>query len=252
MRRAAPTSDVQASIPPGRLRLQAPVELVDQLLTAAELAPEASLLGYGAGTEQLGAQLAEHGHTVTAADPADLPSIAFDLVFAATALHVQEPAEVYDTPYELLKDDGYLAMLHSYHITDGAGDKPLTASLPLYDRYFHPGLHKRLPLPELAAIQPAQADVRRFKPIGFWKAPLVVRYTTERYAQLFESLPAVQSLVPEKRDAFMEELRQLVDKQFRGRVSKHYAVALTLVQKTRPKDGPALACVRRAPHFFDE
>lgn len=62
------------------------------------------------------------------------PSESFDLVYAATAFHWITPNVRFSKPYNLLKVNGHLAIIHTNHISDEVGDEFFFASQPIYKK----------------------------------------------------------------------------------------------------------------------
>lgn len=132
-----------------KIRPVYPRALFDALVKKANLQTDAKLLEIGPGTGQATLPLANRGYEITAVElgkelaevarvnlhdypkvqiitgafeDTALPPGTFDLIYAATAFHWITPEERYKKPYELLKPGGYLAIIHTNHVSDEAGD----------------------------------------------------------------------------------------------------------------------------------
>jgi hypothetical protein len=74
-------------------------------------------------------------------------------------------------------------------------------------------------------------NIGLFKLTHFESFPVVVEYTSADYADLLGTYSPQLSLQEEKRSAFLQEIRALIDKEFQGTTTKHYAMALAIAQK---------------------
>lgn len=143
-------------------RPEYPSELLDDLVTAAALAPGARLLEVGCATGKATVPLARRGFRVTCVEPgADLAAAArrnlaaagfdakvteawfedwrpvpgeqFDLVFAATAWHWVDPTVRYQRAWAALRPGGHLAIWGAGHVFPDGGDPFFRGIQEVYD-----------------------------------------------------------------------------------------------------------------------
>ena len=139
-----------------------PDKLFSTLIEIAGLDTDSTLLEIGPGTGQATKPLAQKGFQIIAIELGDslaevakhelreyknvqilngafeeakLPAKSFDLVYAATSFHWIDPSVKYSKTYDVLKDKGHLAVIHTNHISDEEGDKFFIDSQPIYDSY---------------------------------------------------------------------------------------------------------------------
>lgn len=241
------------------VRPRYPKELFDALVQTAQLRDNAQLLEIGPGTGQATKLLAERGYTITAVElGADLARVArrtlkrygevqiideafediklqpefFDLVYAATALHWIKPEVKFAKPYELLKSNGYLAIIGTNHVSDEKGDDFFFASRPIYKKYKPIGSHDdSFRLSRAAELISDKLDENLFIPIFFGTFPLAVRYSAKGYAQLLSTYSSINSMEQYKRARFLEDISKLIEEQFDGSFVRHFAMTLTIGKK---------------------
>ncbi|MBK8020618.1 MAG: hypothetical protein IPK19_04095 [Chloroflexi bacterium] len=150
-----------------------------------------------------------------------------------SALHWIDPEVRFRKPHQLLKPGGHFAIIDTVHVSDEVGDRFFFASQPIYKRHtpahefqedFRPS--------RLGEVQASQVDEILFKPIFFKAFSLVIRYSTEQYAQLLNTYSPTLAMNPADRVKFLREMRQLIDDQYGGSILKHFAMALTIAKKS--------------------
>jgi len=131
------------------IRPRYPDELFSTLIKVTGLLPSHKILEIGLGTGQATKPLAMLGYDIlgielgtaltsiavrelnpypnvhiinSAFEDISLPHNSFDMVMAATSFHWIKPEARFAKPYELLKNDKYLAIIHTHHISDDRGD----------------------------------------------------------------------------------------------------------------------------------
>ena len=240
------------------IRPRYPETLFDTLIKVTTLPKNAHLLEIGPGTGQATDSLARRGYQITAVElGADLAEVArealknygnvgvvtgafedvdfspgsFDLVYAATAFHWISPETRFTKPYRLLKQNGYLAVIETKHVSDEAGDPFFFASQPLYETYQINDLDKDFRLPRTADLNAEAIDENLFTGIFYGIFPLVIRYTSAEYARLLSTYSPTISMPPEKRAGFLRDIAQLIDSQFGGSILKHFAMTLMVAKK---------------------
>lgn len=235
-----------------------PDALFEKLVEVIALPPKAKLVEIGPGTGQATKPLAQRGYEITAielgaalADIAryelrlypdvrvvtgafediDLPINTFDLVFAATAFHWIKRETRYAKPYQVLKPNGHLAIIHTNHVSDEQGDTFFKATQPLYDRYFMSDKDEKFTLPKFDSIEPIELDKKLFQLAHFQRFPMIITYTATEYAKLLHTYSPTLALPKQKRAAFLNDIEALINKRFEGGVDKHFVISLTIARK---------------------
>jgi SAM-dependent methyltransferase len=240
-----------------------PPELFAKLIADTHLPKYAELLEIGPGTGQATRPFAERGYHITAVElgaelaakarelragypnvdiitsafeDVKLSSERYDLVYSATAFHWIKPEVKFTKPYQLLKPGGYLAIIHTEHVSDEAGDAFFHACKPLYQKYrdtdkpintrgdFKP--------PTLADLRPPETiDEALFSLESFTVFPMTISYTSQEYIDLLATYSPQLAMPETKRRAFLAGIKALIDKDFGGRMTKHYGMTLTIARK---------------------
>lgn len=236
-----------------------PDVLFQTLIDMARLENDARLLEIGPGTGQatrpfaqrgfaivaveLGQELAEvarqnlggysNVEVVTAAfEDAVLPPAAFDLVYSATAFHWIKSEVQFTKPHHLLKASGHLAIIHTHHVSDEAGDDIYWRTKPIYNKFFPSDPEDgAFSPPRLADIQPPVFDTTLFELIDFELFPLTVTYTAEEYTALISTFSPTLALPQAERLMFLNEIQSVVNQNLGGNVRKIYAMSLALAKK---------------------
>jgi ubiquinone/menaquinone biosynthesis C-methylase UbiE len=240
------------------IRPRYPKTLFDALVGVTNLKDDDNLLEIGVGTGQATEELAKRGCKITAVElGAELAEVArdelnkyknvevitgafedvefspktFDLVYAATAFHWIKHEVRFSKPHKLLKQDGYLAIIHTNHVSDETGDEFFFASQPLYRKYKLADNDDSFRLPLIADLQAEKLDENLFKLIFFNAFPLLVHYNSDEYAQLIKTYSPILAMKPSLREGFLKEISQLIERQFGGSLLKLYAMTLTIAKR---------------------
>lgn len=245
------------------MRPHYPMELFEKLVADTHPPKHAELLEIGPGTGQATKPLAERGYRITAVELGDelalkaraslanypnvkvvtgafedveLPAGHYDLIYSATAIHWIKPEFKFTKPHKLLKPDGHLAIIHTEHVSDEAGDKFFFASQPIYQKYHTTDkpINKQgdFTLPRLKDLQPPEKiDAALFSLESFTVFPMTLSYSSQEYVDLLATYSPHLALPKDKRADFLQEIKELIDKDFGGRMSKHYGMTLTLARK---------------------
>lgn len=238
-------------------RPQYPEELFNALMEATHLPQAAKLLEIGPGTGQATESLAKRGYSIAAIElgsslariaaemlkpyprvevingafeDVEFASEFFDLVYAATAFHWLKPEAQFAKPYRILKRGGHLAVIDTRHVSDEMGDDFFFASRTVYEKYT-PDYDPQFRLPLLAELQPFDLDGNLFELVFFKPFRMVLPYTGQQYANLLNTYSAQAAMEPDKRQAFLEAIRELIRSQFDNRIQHHFAMALTVARK---------------------
>ncbi len=240
-----------------------PEGLFKRLITITKLKNRAKLLEIGPGTGQATQALASHGYDITAIElggnlakkarkvlakfpnvkvitgayeDVSLPANSYDLVLSATAFHWLKPETKFTKTHHILVPGGYLAIIHTEHVSDENGDKFFLASKPLYDKYTSVNgatlPDKNFQLPTIASLNPPEkVDEKLFSLKDFSIFPLTLSYSAHDYVALLATYSPHIALEPSKREAFLRGIEDLINQRFAGQVDKHYAMTLTIAQR---------------------
>ena len=246
-----------------------PKALFDSLVEQTALGSSANVLEVGCGTGIATLPLAARGFKITAVDPsedmlaiardslgdhpgvdfiakkfeeAEVPSKAFDLVFAATALHWINPAQRFQKSHEVLKAGGSLAIVMSNHLSGDEDDPFNQASAPIFEEYLAP--EDRLDDKDpnrasvlfdgqtVADVTPPIVDEALFKPTWFEVLEHSVDYSAIGYAGLLSTFSPVRAMKTPKREAFLKAIYQLINSsEFDGRIAKTFGMSLAISTK---------------------
>ncbi len=241
-----------------KIRPDYPEELFDELINKTGIDKNSRLLEIAPGTGQATLPLAKRGYNITAVElvfslqksarqklrdypnvevitgafeDVELPAESFDLVYVATAFHWIKPEVRFTKPYRLLKTDGYLAIINGNQVSDEAGDRFFHTAQPLYNKYWSSDPDNPFRLRHLSEVKPTDLDSNLFKLVHFNCFPHAISYTAEEYRQLINTDSEKLALLPDKRTKFLDEMKQLIDRDFNGSVSRYYANSLTIAKK---------------------
>jgi SAM-dependent methyltransferase len=234
-----------------------PDDLFLTLMDVTKLDANAALLEIGAGTGQATIPLAQKNFQITAVELGQsLADVArhelqkyknvqvlntsfeeavflpgsFDLVYAATSFHWIDPSVKYSKTHDLLKDKGYLAIIHTHHVSDEKGDRFFIDSLPVYERYnFLDTPNPRLP--KAQNLEPSAIDERLFKLIYFELFPVVIPYTASNFVKLLNTYSNHLAADKQIQHLFYREIEDLIDEKFEGMIDKHFSMSLTIAQR---------------------
>ena len=146
-------------------------------------------------------------------------------------MHWIQPAVKYTKPHSLLKPEGHLAIIHTHHTSDEAGDIFFNASLPIFDRY---GFTDRDQKPGFAMnkdLKPSAIDESLFRLVHFQIFPIVITYSARAYVRLLNTFSNHLVAPRGVQVAFFQEIEQLIQDQFQGRVDKYFTMSLTVAKK---------------------
>lgn len=235
-----------------------PDELFDDLVRTTNLSSHSKLLEIGPGTGQATLSLARLGLDITAIElgsrlaaiarenlhdyPAvrivtgafedvELPAETFDLVYSATAFHWIKREARFSKPHRILRPNGYLAIITGSHISDG-DDRFFQATQPLYDTYLPESSDApAFRLKELSDVGPAELDESLFRRVLFTCFPRTITYTADQYCALLHTESEKLALSPDKRNAFLTEMAELINSQSKGVAARRYANVMTVARR---------------------
>jgi SAM-dependent methyltransferase len=227
-----------------------PDEVVDDVLTASRLHAGSRVLEIGCGTGQLSVPLAQHGAELVAVELGPklaaiarrslagfptarvevsgfeewpLPADPFDMVVSASALHWIDPSVRYAKPARALKPGGVLVVVHAHHVKGGTpgffGD-----TQRFYQRWglsddpsFEPPAPDDVPV-----IYPELDERSEFGRVQRHRFEIPRRHTTVSYVGWLKTDSLILSLDPQARQGFLNDIEELIDTKYDGRVSRNF------------------------------
>lgn len=160
----------------------------------------------------------------------------YDAVFSATAYHWISPAAQLARPYELLKPNGILAVVHLNQVTSPDDRGFFAAAQPIYERYDQG--HKGPLPPKRGEVAPAIADAlradRRFTDVAVNCFDWNQTYTAEQYHRLMLSYSVTQMMEPQPRQGLLDDMVDFINEHFDGHITRPLVVTLTTARTTRP------------------
>ena len=242
-----------------RYRPTPPIPVVEALINVTDIGTRTRVVEFGCGTGQLSVPLAASGAELTCVEPGarlaaiaarnllqfstvrvesatfedwPLPSELFDAVVVANAFHWLDTDLRITKPSALLRPGGRFAILHTHHVRGGtpgfaeASQHCYLRSGLAVDLTFTPPLPDELPVsyPELEQV-PAFVRVRRER------FHIPTRYTTDEYVGLLQTDSLVNTLNPELRAQFLDEIALLIDNSFGGLIERSYLYELVVATR---------------------
>lgn len=236
-----------------RIRPGYPEALIDDVISLSALQPDGRILEIGCGTGKATEMFASRGYSMVCLDiGADLAAVAaqkfrespniqivvnsfekwepdgrlFDLVMAATSFHWIDPAMAYAKSAAVLKPNGSLAAFSNIHIRQDEGFFLLVqdiyrASAPSMMEAAT-NMKKRYGEPAATALF-GEPIVRSY----LW----AMEYTTKEYIDLLGTYSDHISLPPAERRELFSGIKDLIDREYGGRILKHYETVLRLQKK---------------------
>lgn len=236
-----------------------PPALFERLAAFGGLGPGARVLEIAPGTGQATRSLAERRWDVTAIELgqrmaaearrhlADLPNARvvvapfedwplppepFDAVVCATAYHWLDPAVRVDRIADALRPGGTAAIVWTHHVAGGTAAF-FEASQCCYLRWV-PGTQPDFRLPDEADLPPHTAELAasgRFSPVTSEGFPLELAYDADAFTALLGTYSSFLRLPATDRDGALACLRDLLDREFGGRVVMRYLFELVLARR---------------------
>jgi SAM-dependent methyltransferase len=233
-----------------RYRSGYPVEVVDEVVRAAQLRAGSRVLEIGCGTGQLSIPLAQRGIALVAVElgpnlaaiarqrlagfPAvrievgafeewPLPAEPFHAVVSASAFHWIDPSVRLAKSAAALRPGGTLVVVHAHHV---AGGTPgfFAATQPIYSRW---GLSGD-PFFELTApadaptMYPELDDSSAFGMVERRRLEIPRDHTTESYVGWLRTDSLVSTLDQESRQGFLDDIGALIDRDYGGAVVRNF------------------------------
>jgi SAM-dependent methyltransferase len=226
-----------------------PDAVIDDLLAGTGIQPGDRVLEIGCGTGQITVPLAERGLHITALEPGanlaaiaraklaaypavaviesrfedyELPPEPFGLVVSATAFHWVDPQIRVAKSATALTHGGYLAIIHTYWGVGAHRDAFGARSQPCYERW-QPDAEPGFVPPVIADLPATRRDLAEsavFTVVLHRFYEQVNHHTTASYLDLLRTFSDVQGLDPGARDGLLGCLRQLIDDEFGGELTR--------------------------------
>ncbi len=234
-----------------------PAELVDFIVTAAHLAPQAGLLEIGAGTGLATEAFARRGYSITCLEPGEnlaavarrklrqYPGVrfalttfeewpvqeqAFELAYSAQAFHWVDPQVGYARAAQALRPGGHLALFWNMY-PDPTG--PLFEQIDQVYREHTPELVDGKSMPYRDVIQQRQESLAQsgwFQPPAVRRFPWSQVYTTAQYLNLLNTYSDHLRLEEESRRRLFAGIAAVIDRHG-GQIEKPYLAVVYLAQK---------------------
>lgn len=207
-----------------------------------------AMRGYQIDAYELGENLAERWRENLAGFPnasihvgpfeqAKLPESGYDLAIAATAFHWIPPEIGFPMVGRALKPDGTIALWWNRHIATEEDRGFFTASRPLYERWAPDLIEDDTNPPSDPSEIPSPVGDRIER--SGWFGPVTEKhyiwtrtFDTETYLGLLDSYSRYRVMDDVTRQAIFAELRQLIDRDFGGAVTKGFLTLLYLARRS--------------------
>jgi len=167
-------------------------------------------------------------------EDASLPPHCFDLVAAATSYHWLDPDGALVKIADALEPGGYAALWWNV-FTDLDREDPFhDATLPLFgDQAISPsGAPDAIPFAlDRAARESEFARSGAFEPMKYFETRWTLVLDTARVGRLYEGFSHIQRLPRPERDALLQNLMEVADTRFGGRVERNMTSPIYLARR---------------------
>jgi SAM-dependent methyltransferase len=241
-------------------RPEYPAGLLDDLVTAAALAPGARLLEVGCATGKATIPLARRGYRITcielgsslaAAARRNLqglgpeviegrfedwrprPGERFDLVFAATAWHWIDPDVRYQKAWAALRPGGHLAFWAAVHVVPDGGDPFFREIQDVYDE-INEGLPPGYGWPRPGELTEHSTEIEAS---GLFEVTLIRHYDWEQvydadgYIALLDTFSGHIAMAGWQRERLYGEIRRRLAQRPDGTLRRHWGAALHVARR---------------------
>ncbi len=175
----------------------------------------------------------------------ELPAESFDLVYGATSVHWIDPDVLFTKTQKLLKPDGYMGIIYNELVETDEDIAFFDAFEPIVLKYGVTSVlraaTKANSLPatsslvkKVVSLEPKfDIDPNLFDELGFFKNdPTAFIYpTAEDYLNYLKTISHVAHLPDTEREAFLAEVRNMVESKFDNKVILHFSATLHLARK---------------------
>jgi ubiquinone/menaquinone biosynthesis C-methylase UbiE len=242
-----------------RVRPTYPDALFDELFSRLPETPD--ILEVGPGTGQATVSLLSRGAQVTAVElgvnmadrlrrkfddeqleivvssfeDVNLANHAFDAVVSATAYHWVEESARLEKPVELLRTDGWLAIIDTVNVSAPSDAGFSERSQVIYDKYGEGRDEPRLPL----AHEATGFMFESLEKSSLYETPQRFLYPwdqtndAETFGDLLRSYSSNQAMPEAQREEFVGEIVGLVNDEFGGHVTQPIVIVLTMAQPAK-------------------
>lgn len=213
--------------------------------------------GYSLTAIEPGQQLAQMARQKLAAYPnvevlvgkfedVQLPPHSYDLVYGATSLHWVDPNVLFEKIHTVLKPGGHLGIIYNELVETEADKGFYDMFEPIIIRYGVTSVLRAGTKPSdlppagtlvktMDSLQPKfDIDSLLFDELSFIKTdpPIAFEYSTsDDYINYLRTISHVSHLPEDDREAFLAEVRDVVENHFGGKVTLHFSATLHLARK---------------------
>jgi SAM-dependent methyltransferase len=169
---------------------------------------------------------------VSSFEDVEVKNRGFDLVIAASAYHWVEETARLEKPIELLRPDGWLAIIDVVNISSPSDAGFFDRSQVIYLKYGDGSEESRQPLAREVTgsmFDALEASSLYATPESFFY-PWDQSHDAETFGDLLRSYSSIQALPEAQREAFVGEMIGLVNDEFGGRVTQPIVIVLTVAQ----------------------
>lgn len=236
-----------------------PEALFDDLERLSGVPTRGRVLEIGCGTGKATLPLARRGYRVLCLEPgaslaaiarrnlAPFPEIevrgctfeecelereAFDLVVAATSFEWLDPAVRYHKTAEALRPGGCLAVFWNAHVALPEQDRFFQVVQEVYSRHAPEMVGAPLKPEDLpTTVDRGFLDTGSFEEVGVRQYPRSETYDTARYLKLLQTFSDHLALPGPTLRRLLEDIGDLINREFRGRIPKHSVAVLQIARK---------------------
>lgn len=175
----------------------------------------------------------------------DLPEGSFDLIYGATSLHWINPETLFSKTAQLLKPGGYMASIYNELVETEEDVRFYNLFEPIVLRYGVTSVLRAGTTPETAnpvgplvkhmeGLAPKYDLPETFEKVGFFvqDPPQAVEYhNAADYINYLRTISHVLQLPENERKAFFSDVTDIVEANFGGAVTLHFAATMQLARK---------------------
>jgi SAM-dependent methyltransferase len=241
-----------------RARPVYPEQMWDELFS--HLPTEPSVVEIGPGTGQATGALLVRGARVVACEPgrnlarylrnkfdtanlevrhqgfeaSSLGVAEYDAVVAATSFHWVDPLVRVRMSHATLRTGGILAVIDTNQVESAADRGYFGASQSIYDRYFPDNPSPAPELPGRDVIPQAFGEIsesRLFESVELRRYDWDQHYSAAAYVDLVRSYSGTAQMRAGRREAFLAELTEFIERDYKGYVIRPLVVTIVLATR---------------------
>jgi len=239
------------------MRPKYPEELIKDVINLSGIPEKGSILEVGCGTGQATLPFASNGYQMTCLDIGEnlievakrklrsyevdfyvtsfeewTPSKKYDLLISATAFHWINPAERYRLAYQVIKDDGWIALFWNKHPTPYTGffaevQKVYNDIVPEWRNPNESPTTEEWIHEHIQEIE--ESDL--FGDVLVKKYPFTVKFTSKDYVKLLNTFSDHRSLEKKQQQRLYAGIEELIDNEYGGYVDRPYLSILFMSEK---------------------